>query len=263
MSEALGFYIKTFAATVSVVVSLIGLFMKLRDRRASAPAKLAVSNMSWDAKSRLPIYPLPTPKAFTTTPFPFIDSNLGSRFPSKDGWFTISKVMIWNASKQVILGSFTKTTSNAYLCIPTAIGRYEVRSLYSNDQEMLLKLGSPHLCKASKEYRYPIAFDYMHAEKGGVIFVMHNHPEGTGIRITAFTEKTPNCVQGTVYVFSPKFTRVMNNISDVALPVFLFLTAYFYKSGQIWGTVFCAVMCCFAFMNAYLHRNFVYSPKNL
>jgi len=246
---------------MTVAFSLITFYLKLKDRRANAPAKLAISETSWDADSRFPIYPLPNP--LKVAPFPFIASDLTTRTKSKNGWFTVTELRIWNAGKGIIFGPLVKRTTVAQVCIPRTVGEYKVWRTFSNDPELRFNLGRPTRNVSATEDRIPIWFDFMHAGKGILISICHNSAVGEGIRIKAFSEQTPVSAYGTHHVFRVSVVKFMNKLTDFLLiPFAVFATVMFY-TGNTWLFLVSAICTWMLIVAAYLRRTFTVTPDDL
>jgi hypothetical protein len=250
---------RLIASVMTATFSLITFYLKLKDRRAKAPPKLAVSETSWDADSEFPLSPLP----FKIAPFPFIPSDLTNRRISQSGWYTATELRIWNAGKGIVFGPSVKQTTVAQICIPSKVGKYEVRWSKSNDPEMKFNLGYTTRDIASSEDRIPIFFDFMPAGKGILISIWHNSANGDGIRIRAFSEQTPISVNGIHHPIRRPIVNFMNRLTDILLIPSAIITAYVFFNGNLLQSVIVGVFTWSIIWTAYKSRTFVLSPADL
>lgn len=260
-NEALYSAVRFIVAAVTITLSLITFYLKLKDRSTNASAKLARASMSWDASSKFPI--CPTPEFDKVASYPFISSDLNDRKKADCGWYTVTELFLWNAGKGIVFGPTIRNTSVAELCVPKSVGAYEIRHFVCNDPEMKFSLGQTYDGPASTEDRIPIAFDFMHADKGLLISIWHNAANGEGIRFRAFSEETPNTVFGIRHVFRPRLVKFMNWSTDLFLIPAAILTTYLFYVGDTWLAVLCAFITWIAIWTAYTHRSFIVAPNDL
>lgn len=260
-NEDLQAAVRFIAAIATVTFSSITFYLKLKDRTRNLPPRLACSKTSWDAASKLPVYPLPN--RFKIAPFPFIASDLTTRTKSGSGWFTVTELRIWNAGGGVICGPATNPTTAIYVCISKEGGPYEIRGRLSNDPGMSFHLGrSSHNVAAARE-RIPIYFDFMHAGKGILISIWHNSSDGELIGIKAFSDQAPVLVHGTHHVFRRSVINFMNRLTILLLMPSAIFTAFMFYLGNTWEGAFAALFTWTLISSAYLHRRFILAPEDL
>jgi len=252
---------RLIAAGFTATFSFLTFYLKLRDRSVNAPAKLAISKLSWDATSGFPIYPLPHSSKYV--PFPFVSSDLSTRKSAKSGWLTATELRIWNAGKGIVFGPLVKQTSVAQICVSNKVGEYEICWSFSNDPELKFYLNRMSRDVSAVEQRIQIAFDFLHAGKGILISIWHNSADGEGINIKAFSEKTPVPVKGMTHVFRPPVVKFMSRLTDLFLLPSAIVTIFLFYFGDIWQGVFAAIFTWMIIFTSYSQRNIILSPEDL
>lgn len=253
--------LRFIAAVVTLTLSIILFYLKLKDRRRDRPPSLARTDTSWDIQSGFPIYPIPSP--LTIAPFPFVPADLSTRTQSAGGWFTATELRIWNSGGGIVCGPSINPAAVACIDISKNIGPYEIGGCLTNDPDMKFHLGRPsHNHDAARE-RIPIYFDFMPEGKGILITIRHNSPDGELIDIKAFSDQAPNRVVGTYHVFQPRVTKFMNRLTYVAMMPAALFTAYLLYLGHTWLVFLPAIFTWSLIWSVYTQRKFTLAPDDL
>ena len=257
--DALEEVVRFFVPLVTLTFSVITFYLKMRDRAGKVPAKLALAETSWDVASKFPVF-------FTSgrlVPFPFISSDLNTRTKSSSGWFTLTELRIWNAGGGIIFGSLIKRTTVLEILIPSKVGSYEISGCFSNDPEMNFYVRSPLRNFASTFERIPISFDFMLAQKGILVCIRHNAPNGELIRIRAFSELTQIPVWGTHFAIRKRVVNFMNGASYILLVPSAALTAYMFYDGKFWQGFVAGFWTWSIIWSVYTQLKFTMAPEDL
>lgn len=249
------------AAAFTIVFSSLTFYLKLKERSDNRPPGLALSATSWDLGSGFPIYPLPT--NLKVAPFPFVAADLSTRRKPTSGWFTSTELRIWNSGGGVICGSPTYKRTHVYLCIPYAVGEYDLGSCASNDTQLKFGLGKAVHSLNAEMVRMPIYFDYLRSGKGIVLSVTHDSANSDGIEIDAFSDQAPVPMIGTHHPIKQSVVSFMNRVAYVLLmPTAAFSAVMFYV-GNAWSGAAAAFVAWLFIISIYLHLRFTVSPENL
>lgn len=257
--DALEAAVRFFVPIVTLTFSVITFYLKMRDRAGAVPAKLALAETSWDAASKFPVFFM----SGNLVPFPFISSDLKTRTKSSSGWFTVTELRIWNAGGGVIFGPLIKRSTVLEILIPSKVGPYEIGGCLSNDPEMNLYVSSPLRSLTNASERLPIFFDFMPAQKGIIISIRHNSPNGELIRIRAFSELTQAPVWGTHFVFRKRVVDFMNGVSYILLVPSAALTAYMFYDGNFWQGFVAGLWTWSIIWSVYTQLKFTMAPEDL
>lgn len=146
------------AGTAFGVLSIVlAVFFYLRTRRFQRPTVLASSNNWFDAKS------IPHDEIKLTF--------RGKTIPR----FTITQLYFWNSGNQTIKKSDFAPTSELRLKVPKDTEIFDIRITCTTAPEIQATLVSDSSLMANTIEAIPISFDYLDANDGFVIQVIHDH----------------------------------------------------------------------------------------
>lgn len=96
--------------------------------------------------------------------------------------FTITHLAFWNAGNQTIRESDFAPASPLRLIIPDDVEAFDIRITAATAPEIRASLDSPEAIEAGANKEIPVHFDYLDAEDGFSIQVIHDAKSPSGIR---------------------------------------------------------------------------------
>lgn len=200
--------VKYAVAAITILVSIVTLALKLRERHLQVFPSFAVTSTSWDARTKFPLLDVP----FKAAPFPFVAADISTREPGPRGWYTVTELRIWNSGERPIWGAATSPNVDAHIAIDGNVGGYELRACLTNDATLKVNLGrGRHTLDGLT--KVPIYFDRLDPGKGILVQIWNNSPSGTGIRLFAMSERATKTVEGVHHIINPSIVNFMNSVT--------------------------------------------------
>ena len=250
------------AAILAIAVSLVTLYLRLREKASKQRGRVAIAKNSWDVHSKFPIFPLPE-LSDKVAFFPFIPPNLESRKKSDSGWFTATVFRIWNAGGKDIHGSSLNPTTYVYINIPNEVDNFNYRLSFTNDLAIACHLGRLVHSPIQGLVRIPVCFDVLRPSKGFIVTVWHNKPTDEGFSASAASTDVDEIVVGTSHVFKRGFVKFMNRI-EKWLPIPLaIISGLLLSIDRNFEAILALVFAWMMLLSLYLQRGFVLPPDDL
>lgn len=244
-NEDLQGLLRLIAGSSTLLFSSIAFYIKLREKREQRGAQLAVSDTSWDAKTRLPLNPIQT--ISKSLQFPFVAADLSTRIKGPKGWFTVTELRVWNAGEAPLWGRAFNPTVTVEVAIEGGVGSYELRGCLTNDASARVHLGRV-IHGATGQQRLPIHFDILRPGKGVLVQIWHNSEDGSKLRINAIADRSSRTLVGVHHPINPSIFNLINTatrwfVLPAAVVTVLFLISHSiaaaYVSGFLtWALIF-------------------------